>query len=98
MKHLIASLNKAFDNKTRLGIMSLLMIQDGVDYNDMKNDLGVTDGNLASHIKYLEKDELIRIEKSFKGKKPNTKYYATEKGKTTFKKHIEILEKIIKGE
>lgn len=95
MKNIILNINKAFDHRIRLGIMSVLMVNEYADFNTLKELLGATDGNLASHTKALEKVEFIRIEKQFIGRKPNTKYYATELGKQEFKKHIEALEKLI---
>ena len=92
---LIDNINKIFDHRIRLGIMSILMVNDQVDFNRLKELLGVTDGNLASHTKTLEKANYIAIEKSFIGKKPNTKYKATREGKNAFKKHIEALENLI---
>lgn len=93
---LIDNINKLFDHRIRLGIMSILMVNEEVDFNRLKELLDVTDGNLASHTKTLEKAEYIKIEKSFIGKKPNTRYTATPSGKMAFKKHIEALESIIK--
>lgn len=75
--------------------MSILVVNEFADFNRLKELLNVTDGNLASHTKALEKAEYIRIEKQFIGRKPNTKYFATKKGKHEFKTHIEALEKII---
>lgn len=95
MKNLLGNINKAFDHRIRLGIMSVLMVNEYADFNTLKELLGATDGNLASHTKALEKVDFIRIEKQFIGKKPNTKYYATEKGMLEFKKHITALEKLI---
>lgn len=95
MKNILQNINKAFDNKVRLGIMTALMVNDYLDFNALKEILGVTDGNLASHIKALEKVEYIKIEKQFIGKKPNTKYSISKLGKLEFKKHIEALEKLI---
>lgn len=77
--------------------MSVLMVNEYADFKTLKELLGVTDGNLASHSKALEKVEFIRVEKQFIGRKPNTKYYATDLGKHEFKKHIEALEKLIKN-
>lgn len=93
---LIDNINKLFDHRIRLGIMSVLMVNDQVNFNRLKQLLDVTDGNLASHIKALEKAQYVSIEKSFIGRKPNTSYKATRKGKNAFKKHIEALEAIIK--
>jgi DNA-binding MarR family transcriptional regulator len=75
--------------------MSVLMVNESADFNTLKELLGVTDGNLASHAKALENEEYIMIEKQFIGKKPNTKYIATKAGKKAFSEHIEALEKLI---
>ncbi len=77
--------------------MSILMVNEYAEFTTLKELLGATDGNLASHIKALEKAEFIRIEKQFIGRKPNTKYYATDVGKIEFKKHINALEKLLKN-
>ena len=77
--------------------MSYLAVNDKVDFNSLKEFLDLTDGNLASHIKALEKEEFIGVKKSFVGKKPNTKYFMTKAGKLAFNVHLEALEKLIKG-
>ncbi len=92
---LIDNINKIFDHRIRLGIMSILMVNEFVDFNRLKELLEVTDGNLASHTKTLENAEYIKIEKSFIGRKPNTKYSVTKAGRIAFKKHIEALENLI---
>lgn len=93
---LIDNINKLFDHRIRLGIMSILMVNEYVDFNGLKELLQVTDGNLASHAKTLEKAEFIKVEKSFIGKKPNTRYAITPMGRRAFKEHIEALEQLIK--
>lgn len=95
LKNIISNINKAFDHRVRLGIMSILMVNEYVDFKTLKELLGATDGNVASHTKALEKVEFIKVEKTFIGRKPNTRYYATELGKLEFKKHIEALERLI---
>lgn len=95
---IITNINKAFDHRIRLGIMSILMVNEHADFNTLKELLGVTDGNLASHTKALEKVDYILVEKQFIGRKPNTKYSATKSGRLAFKKHIEALEQIIKNQ
>ncbi len=97
MKNIILHINKAFDHRIRLGIMSVLMVNEYAEFTTLKELLGATDGNLASHTKALEKVAFIRVEKQFIGRKPNTRYYATELGKNEFKKHINALEKLIKN-
>jgi DNA-binding MarR family transcriptional regulator len=90
-------LDKAFENRLRLQIMSVLVANQRYDFNSLKELLGVTDGNLASHLKGLEKEEYILVNKSFLGRKPNTNYEATVKGKKAFSDHLDALEQLIKS-
>lgn len=76
--------------------MSSLAVTDGLDFIALKEYLEVTDGNLASHLKALEKEKFIEVEKSFVGRKPNTKYYITQTGKKIFTDHLKTLETLIK--
>jgi DNA-binding MarR family transcriptional regulator len=96
MKTLIEQLNKAFENRIRLGIMSILMVNERIDFNSMKETLQLTDGNLASHISALEKAYYIKVYKEFVGKKPLTTYSATDEGRKAFHEHLDALEKLIK--
>jgi len=59
--------------------------------------LQVTDGNLASHLTALEKQEYIQVRKQFVGKKPNTSYAVTNAGRKAFNEHLNALEKLIKA-
>jgi DNA-binding MarR family transcriptional regulator len=93
----IGELNKAFESRVRLGIMSILLVNDSVDFNTLKEMLQVTDGNIASHITALEKFNYIEIRKQFIGKKPNTSYAVTSSGKKAFADHLDALEKLIKS-
>lgn len=95
MKNILQHINKAFDHRIRLGIMSILMVNEHADFTTLKELLGVTDGNLASHAKALEAEAYIMVEKQFIGKKPNTRYMATKEGRQAFKEHINALEKLI---
>ncbi len=96
MKGIITNLNKAFENRIRLGIMSVLMVNDDVDFKTMKELLDVSDGNLASHTSALEKAEYILITKRFVGKKPNTTYSITTIGKKAFQDHLTALEFLLR--
>ena len=95
MKNLIQHLNKAFENKVRLGIMAVLTVNQKLSFNDLKELLELTDGNLASHLKALEKVQFITVNKSFIGRKPNTTYAITLSGKNAFELHLHALEKLI---
>jgi len=92
----IGELNKAFESRVRLGIMSILLVNVSVDFNTLKDLLQVTDGNIASHITALEKLNYIEIRKQFIGKKPNTSYAVTSSGKKAFADHLDALERLIK--
>lgn len=94
-KSIISDLNKVFDSRIRLGIMSVLIINDSFSFNALKEALKVTDGNLASHLKALEEKELIKAKKQFIGRKPNTTYLITGQGITQFKKHLNALEQLL---
>jgi DNA-binding HxlR family transcriptional regulator len=95
MKDLISGLNKTFESRIRLGIMSVLMVNDSCDFNGFKDTLGATDGNLASHLKALEEKGLIQVNKQFIGRKPNTSYSATDEGMRQFQLHLRSLENLI---
>ena len=96
MKYFIDTLNKAFESRIRLGIMSILMVNDQVDFTMLKDLLDITDGNMASHISGLEKLGYLKVTKQFIGKKPNTSYAATESGKAAFTEHVKALEKLLR--
>ena len=96
MKNSFQNLNKAFDNKIRLGIMSILSVNSHASFNHLKEVLEVTDGNLASHLKSLENAGYILVNKSFKNRKPNTSYEITPAGTEAFECHLKALEDILK--
>lgn len=97
MKNLIEHLNKIFDSRIRLGIMSALLVNEDVSFNDLKELIQVTDGNLASHLKTLEESEYIKVQKGFIGRKTNTTYTVTKAGEKAFKAHLDALEKMIRS-
>ncbi|NDV65259.1 transcriptional regulator [Bacteroides sp. 224] len=91
-------INRAFENKVRLGIMAILMVNENVDFNMLKEQLSLTDGNLASHAKALEELKYISCKKTFVGRKPKTTYKATKKGKEAFNEHLLALERFLKSD
>jgi|SRR5215203_2361627 len=93
----ISGLNKIFDNRIRLGVMSILMVNEEISFNDFKQMLEVTDGNLASHMITLEDEGFIKVHKGFIGRKTSTTYSVTKAGEKAFAAHIAALEKMIKG-
>jgi DNA-binding MarR family transcriptional regulator len=93
----IFGLNKIFDNRIRLGVMSTLMVNEQISFNDLKQMLEVTDGNLATHLVTLEEEGFIKVHKGFIGRKTNTTYSVTKAGEKAFTDHITALERMIKG-
>lgn len=97
MKNPIEHLNKIFDSRVRLGIMSSLMVNEQMNFNQLKELIEITDGNLASHLKSLEENGYIKVQKGFIGRKTNTTYSITKVGEKAFKAHVDALEKMIKS-
>lgn len=98
MEHAIdylKNINKAFESRARLGIMSVLMVEEEVDFSFLKETLQLTDGNLSSHLRALEDANHLRVEKHFIGRRPNTRYIATPEGRNAFKSHLDALERLI---
>ncbi len=96
MKNPISQLNKIFDSRIRIGIMSALMVNDVLNFNDLKALIDVTDGNLATHLKTLEENKYIEVKKGFIGRKTNTTYSITRNGEKAFRAHLDAIEKIIR--
>lgn len=96
MKNPFDSLDKILEHRLRLQIVSVLVANDSYDFNALKELLDTTDGNLATHLKALEREKYLSVNKSFVERKPNTRYKITERGRTAFKKHLEAMEELIK--
>jgi len=96
MKELINSFNREFESRIRLGIMSILMVNDQAEFKTLKELLELTDGNLASHLAALEKAHYIKVKKQFINRKPNTSYRASKEGRKAFAEHLKLLEKFLK--
>jgi DNA-binding MarR family transcriptional regulator len=97
MKKEIGLLNKVFESRIRIGIMSALIVNESLNFNDLKELIDVTDGNLATHLKTLEDNKYIKVSKGFIGRKTNTTYEITKTGEKDFRAHLDALEKLIKG-
>ena len=97
MKEIFTALNnKAFDNRVRLGIMSMLMVNDWMDFTTIKEMLDLSDGNLASHLKALEAELYVEYKKQFVGRKPQTTYSVTVLGRKAFVEHLDALEALVR--
>ncbi len=94
---ILENFNKAFESKVRLGIMSVLLVNDAVSFTGLKELLDLTDGNLATHLRTLEEAGYVSMQKEFVGRKPNTTYSVTVSGKKAFDEHLSVLEQLIKS-
>lgn len=97
MNNPISQLNKIFDSRIRIGIMSALVVNENLNFNDLKTLIDVTDGNLATHLKTLEESGYLKVQKGFIGRRTNTTYSITKAGEKAFRAHLDALEQIIKG-
>ena len=97
MKDPISKLNKTFESRIRIGVMSALIVNENLSFNDLKALMDVTDGNLATHLKTLEEAGYMKVEKGFIGRKTNTTYSLTRAGDKAFRNHLDALEAIIKS-
>ncbi|MGQ0737526.1 MAG: winged helix-turn-helix domain-containing protein [Bacteroidota bacterium] len=97
MKNPITGLNKVFESRIRLGVMSILMVNEEISFNDLKQMLEVTDGNLATHLLSLEDNGYLKVKKGFIGRKTNTTYSVTKTGEKAFSEHVAALESMIKA-
>ncbi|MEM9023491.1 MAG: transcriptional regulator [Bacteroidota bacterium] len=98
MKDIIHRLDKTFESRVRLGLMSILMVNDWMDFSSLKQLLEVTDGNLASHTSALEKKQYIEVRKQFIGKRPNTSFRVTQQGRKAFSSHLQALESLLRNQ
>ena len=96
MKSIIQHFNQVFENRVRLAVMSILVVNDSMDFNSLKQMLDLTYGNLASHIATLEKNHYVSVAKQFVGKKTSTTYSATAAGRRSFAQHLDALEQLIR--
>lgn len=80
-----------------MGVMSIVTVNEEISFNDLKQLLEVTDGNLATHLQTLEENGFLKVHKGFVGRKTNTTYSITKAGEKAFKEHLAALEKMIKG-
>jgi DNA-binding MarR family transcriptional regulator len=96
VKDIVESLNKVFENRVRLAVMSILIVDDAVNFNSLKQRLDLTDGNLATHIAALENRKYVKVVKEFVGKKTLTTYSITQSGRRAFNYHLNALEKLIR--
>jgi len=93
---MIEGLDPVIHNRIRLGILTLLLKNGRLDFKTLREELGLTDGNLASHLRILEKEGLVRYEKTFRGRKPITYYELTDEGRKRFERYLRTLKELLR--
>src|SRR5512136_16030 len=93
----LAEIDRLVHEPTRLAVMSLLYVVDSADFTFLMNQTGLTWGNLSAHISKLEEAGYLEVEKSFKGRRPNTTLRLTSQGRKAFREYARKMKKFFKG-
>ena len=94
----ILDLDPIIHAPVRLAILSILINVDKAEFNYLKEMTATSDGNLSTHLNKLEANNLVQIEKTYKGKKPQTLCSITDSGRTAFQQYVEQMEKFIRNQ
>ena len=95
-RHPAHSLDRLIHERMRLGIISALAANESLTFNDLKNLMHTTDGNLSVHARKLEDGGYIACTKSFEGRLPKTEYKLTTAGKRALENYVSHMETLIK--
>ncbi len=88
-------IDETIHQRTRLAIMAALAGVESLDFNELKAELGLTDGNLSTHLSALERAGYVRIAKGYKGRKPHTTVAQTARGRRALSNYINLLQGIL---
>ncbi len=91
-----SELDRLIHQRVRLGIMSALAVNESLTFNDLKNLLDITDGNLSVHARKLEEAGYIVCTKSFRGRTPRTEYRLTPQGRRSLERYLDQMEELIR--
>lgn len=89
-------LDRVIHEKGRLAIMSALAASPELSFTDLRDTLGMTDGNLTTHIRTLQQEGYVAVAKSFQNRRPLTTCSLTAAGRKAFTEYINLLEQIIR--
>src|SRR4029077_11809100 len=91
-----ANLDRLIHEPVRLGIVSALAVNTSMTFNELKELLKTTDGNLSVHARKLEEGQYIACEKYFEGRMPRTEYRLTAAGRRALESYLDHMEALIK--
>ena len=89
-------LDKVIHEKNRMAIMSMLAAVKSISFTELRNTLDMSDGNLITHIRTLQKNGYVSTTKSFHDNRPLTTCSLTEDGRNAFAEYVNLLEGIVK--
>jgi DNA-binding MarR family transcriptional regulator len=92
-----ADLDRVIHERVRLGIVSALAVNDSLTFNQLKELLGTTDGNLSVHARKLEEADYVTCHKSFEKRVPRTEYRLTARGRRALERYLEHMEALIRA-
>jgi DNA-binding MarR family transcriptional regulator len=95
-QHAVA-LERLIHEQMRLGIVSALAVNESLTFNDLKQLLNTTDGNISVHARKLEEAGYIECQKSFDKRKPRTEYRLTPVGREAFNKYLDHMEALVRA-
>jgi len=91
------NLDRLIHERTRLGIVSALAVNESLTFNDLKQLLRASDGNLSVHARKLEDAGYVACTKSFEGRMPKTEYRLTAAGRRALERYLEHMEALIRA-
>jgi len=91
----VERLDPILHERVRLGIVVLLWQAGEMDFQTLKQQLGVTDGNLSQHLRVLEEAGIIHVRKGFVGRRPRTTYRLTAAGRKRFEDYLRELRSLL---
>ena len=89
-------IDRVIHEKGRLAIMSMLAASPELSFTDLRDTLGMTDGNITTHIRTLQEAGYISVTKSFQNNRPLTTCALTAAGRKAFTQYINLLERIVR--
>jgi len=92
-----ADLDRLIHEPIRLGIVSALAVNNTMTFNELKDLLKTTDGNLSVHARKLEEGQYVACEKYFEGRVPRTEYRLTAPGRRALETYLDHMEALIRA-
>lgn len=93
----VERLERMIHERVRLAIVSVLAVHDRLSFNELKNLLRATDGNLSTHARKLEEAGYVAVRKSFDGRTPRTEFRLTTAGRTALERYLTHMEALIRA-